>query len=248
MRFLKTCLFLIPFLFLSCGENKDPLKIVDKVIENYGGKIYKNAEIKFDFRGREYTLYRSSGKYDFYRVYADTLGNDIREGLNNSGGYKILNGDTLNLTDDEAGRIAYSVNAVMYFTNLPLQLNDPAVVKKFLRSESVNGVPYNLIEVTFKQAGGGEDFDDRYVYWFREDKYTMDYFAYYFKTNGGGSRFRVVENSRIVEGIVFTDHINYKAETELGKSEIEKYGKLFESGKVEKVSEIKLENIKVEIL
>lgn len=74
----------------------------------------------------------------------------------------------------------------------------------------------------------------------------MDFFAYYFQVNGGGSRFRRVHNVRRVEGIVFGDQENFTSD-EISTN-IEDYKQLFENGDLEKVSDINIENVKVNIL
>jgi hypothetical protein len=75
----------------------------------------------------------------------------------------------------------------------------------------------------------------------------MDYFAYYFYVNGGGSRFRRVHNVRTVEGIVFGDQENFTSD-KIGYQNLENYEQLFENGNLKKISDINIENVKVKIL
>jgi len=69
---------------------------------------------------------------------------------------------------------------------------------------------YYKLKVTFDQDGGGDDFDDTYVYFFNKATFKPDYLAYDFHVNGGGMRFREAYNERYVNGIRFVDYNNMK--------------------------------------
>ena len=60
--------------------------------------------------------------------------------------------------------------------------------------------------------GGGEDFQDEYRYWIDPESGHIDYLAYNYHTDGGGTRFRKAKNRRKKEGFVFQDYINFKPE------------------------------------
>ena len=81
------------------------------------------------------------------------------------------------------------------------------------------------------------------MYWFNTVTFEPDYLAYEFQVNGGGQRFRVAFNERVVEGIRFVDYKNYKAKN--SNVSIENIDVLYTSSLLELLSEIKLENIKV---
>lgn len=83
-----------------------------------------------------------------------------------------------------------SVNSVHYFAYLPQGLNDKAVQKELLGEVVLKGEPYYKVRVTFAQEGGGNDYEDVFIYWFHKQKFTMDYLAYEFHVDGGGMRFR----------------------------------------------------------
>ncbi len=83
-----------------------------------------------------------------------------------------------------------SVNSVAYFALLPFRLNDAAVNKRYIGTSEIKGEPYFEIEVTFQQKGGGKDHDDVFIYWIHQQHFTMDYLAYSFIVDGGGTRFR----------------------------------------------------------
>ena len=66
------------------------------------------------------------------------------------------------------------------------------------------------LKVTFKEEGGGEDFQDEYRYWINQKNHEIDYLAYNYLTDGGGTRFRRAINKRKIVGIFFQDYVNYK--------------------------------------
>jgi len=237
--------FLLFSIIGTAQSEYDPQNIIDKTIEKYGGTAYKNSMIEFDFRDRHYKVFRKNGNFLYERFYSDSSGN-IHEGFDNKSVFKKINKQTIDLTTKKSNSIKESINSIIYFFTLPYSLNDRAVIKEYLGESNIKSKPYYLIEVTFKQEGGGSDFEDRYVYWINKDNYSMDFFAYYFQVNGGGSRFRRVHNVRRIEGIVFGDQENFTSDTI--STNIEDYKQLFENGDLKNVSDINIENVKVNIL
>ena len=147
--------------------------------------------------------------------------------------------------DDWKARYSRSVNSVLYFIQLPFGLNDQAVNKRYLGQSIIRGEPYDMVEVTFQQESGGEDFQDVFIYWFHHENNTMDYFAYSYEVNEGGLRFRAAINPRVVEGILFQDYENYEAKTGTDLTKLPKY---FESGTLKLLSKIENKNVKVSLL
>jgi hypothetical protein len=86
-------------------------------------------------------------------------------------------------------------------------------------------------------------FQDQYLFWIHPENFTMDYLAYNFQENGGGTRFRAVSNRENLNGILIQDYENFKGpEGDLSLNEL---GSLYDQGKLEKVSNIDLKNVKV---
>jgi len=75
-------------------------------------------------------------------------------------------------------------------------------LQRVLKNDTVN--------ILDNQEGGGDDFDDTYVYFFNKSTFKPDYLAYDFHVNGGGMRFREAYNERYVNGIRFVDYNNMK--------------------------------------
>ncbi|RUA17430.1 MAG: deoxyribose-phosphate aldolase [Flavobacteriia bacterium] len=245
MKYLFTALTVI--LFLACKENAPkPLtaqEIVDKSIETSGGELYKDHSSAFTFRDKTYHSRNENGKIVLDRVFnLDSV--TIRDVKNGNDFGRYMNDSLIAVPDSMAVRYANSVNSVHYFARLPYGLNDGAVNKELLGKESIGGKEYYKVKVTFDQQGGGDDFDDTYLYWFNIETFKPDYLAYDFHVNGGGQRFRKAYNERYVNGIRFVDYENYKPKSE--GSDILGIGQLFDKGGLELLSKIELTNIQVD--
>ena len=235
-------LSVMTLLFYSCTTKQGAQEIVDKAIKAHGGAIYEDVFIEFDFRDKHYTIKNKNGKYEYTRSFKDAT-NSIKDVLTNNSFSRHINGRDVVLADSMVQKYSNSVNSVVYFAMTPFVLNDKAVKKKYLGICAVKGKKYHKIQVTFNQESGGEDFDDEFVYWFGKDDYIMDYFAYKFKTDGGGSRYREMYNPRRVGGILFTDHINSKYSSL--DTPLAEYDQLCEDTQLSELSRIILKNVKV---
>ncbi len=234
---------LVCTLFFGCSTvGEDAQSIVDKSIKTHGGDLYENSIVEFDFRGRHYVVERNNGAFKYHRMFVDSL-SSYHDILTNNGLQRLLNNKEVNLTEEWKRRYSNSINSVVYFALLPFGLNDESVNKNLIGDEEIKGKRYYKIKVTFNQEGGGEDFEDVFVYWINKNDYRMDYFAYYFVSDGGGIRFRESVNSREKSGLIFSDYINYKGPD--GFNDVAGLAELFKSNELEKLSEIRLENLEV---
>lgn len=246
---MKKMLF-VAFLLIvglqACDQRSEAEKIVDLAIEAHGGVAFERSQIEFDFRDIHYQIYKTADSFEYTREFTDSTGL-IKDVLNNSGFVRTLNGTRVDtLTEERIGAFSRSVNSVAYFAFLPYGLNDPATIKEYLGEVSLNGENYHLIKVTFEQEGGGEDFDDQFLYWIDAEDYYVDFLAYSYHTDGGGVRMREVSTSQEVGGIRFQNYLNYKPENKV--TPVEDLQELYETGQLELLSEINLENIKVKSL
>jgi len=240
MRYSIAFLFI---LLLACSSNlTDPQKIIDEAIDVAGGEKFLRSTIEFDFRDRHYISRRKGGIFSHERIFkvsADTL----HDYLTNDGFHREINNKTATIPDSMAAKYTRSVNSTIYFALLPYGLNDPAVKKKLAGKTTMDGHPYFTIEVTFDQAGGGEDFNDVFLYWIHEQNFTIDYMAYLYFTDGGGLRFRKAYNPRKVNGILFQDYINFKPKDDAAT--IYQMEALYKQNALEELSRIELKNIRV---
>ena len=233
-------------LFSACDSRTEAQKIVDKAIEAHGGESYWNSKVEFDFRNIHYTILKTPDRFEYIREFSDSTGN-VKDLLNNDGFVRTVNGAKIDtLSEEWIGKYSRSVNSVAYFAYLPYGLNDPSVFKTSLGETEINGEKYNLIKVTFAEEGGGDDFDDEFLYWIGIEDSIVDYMAYSYHTDGGGVRMREVSGVNEVGGIRFQNYLNLKPADE--SVSVEKMQELYESGDLELLSEINLENISVEPL
>lgn len=233
-------IFFLDFRGAQSKSSKSGRQVIDKAIRFHGGEHYIRFMVEFRFRDKQYTMVRDRGSFRYVRSF-DKDGVRQKAVLSNEGFRQWQNGEVANLTENEARLAGDALNSVVYFALLPFGLNDPAVQSKWLGRSTIKGRVYDKVEVTFKREGGGTDFEDRFVYWFDEENGKMDYLAYHFHVNGGGTRFREANNPRRVNGILFQDYDNYKGP--LGRIDIENFDQLFSNGQLEKISEIDLVDV-----
>lgn len=220
------------------AANADTSQVfIDNAIIVHGGDRFVGRTVEFDFRKIHYSAIRTDDKFTYTRTFqSDSLGY-VQDTLVNSSNFtRHRDGQLQELNEEWQRRLGNSVNSVLYFTQLPFGLNDPAVVKKYLGETTIKDAPYHKIQVTFKQAGGGDDFDDVYIYWIHKDEFTVDYLGYEFSVDGGGTRFREAINRQIIDGIIFQNYINYKAEDK--DTPIGKHDELFNKGELIELSRI----------
>jgi hypothetical protein len=230
----------------SCNQRTEAEKIVDATIEAYGGELYESSIIDFDFRNIHYTIYKTPTAFEYIREFSDSTG-IIRDVLNNSGFVRTLDGTPIDtLTEERIGAYSRSINSVAYFAYLPYGLNDAAAVKTYLGETEINEKKYHLIKVTFVPVGGGEHYEDEFLYWIGVADYSLDFMAYSYHTDGGGVRMREVSEVMEVGGIRFQNYLNLKPEDK--NTPVEKMQELYLSGNLELLSEIILENIVVKPL
>ena len=231
--------------FLSSCQKPDAAQIINRAIEVHGGKIYEAVEVEFDFRDKHYKSYYNHGAFQYERIFQDSTG-QVRDVLTNDSFSRTIDGLATPVTEKKAAAYSRSINSVFYFALLPFKLNDPSVNKRYLGQVTIRDQPYHKIEVTFQEEGGGEDFEDVFIYWVHTESNAIDYLAYVYHTDGGGKRFRALDNVRIINGLRFADHINYE-EPEHEHS-IAQYDSLYDIEALPKLSKIELENIKVKHL
>jgi hypothetical protein len=209
---------------VSCApkNTNEAQRIVDLAIEAHGVKRLGSSRLEFDFRQHHYVAIRNGGLYSYQRVLKDTA---------------------RTVPDTMAVKYAGSINSVIYFATLPYSLNDPAVRKKYLGKTTLDGQPYHKVEVTFKEAGGGEDFQDVFHYWFHEENHTMDFLAYLYYTEGGGTRFRKATRRHVVNGVILQDYVNYKPGND--SRDLLALEELYRNGELEELSKIELRNIAI---
>ena len=227
----------------GCSSFSKEQRIIDRAIEAHGGELYQGVRITFDFRNIHYQILKTPSRFEYSREFSDSTGLVV-DVLNSADFVRTVNGAETVLTEERKQAYSNSVNAVAYFAFLPYGLNDPAARKQWVGGTELDGNTYDVVKVTFSEEGGGEDFEDEFLYWINKENNRMDYLAYSYHTEGGGVRFRKAVNSRVINGIRIQDYQNYTSAdrgTSIGDME-----DLYKSGQLELLSEIILENVQIE--
>ena len=174
MKYLSIVLFAI--MLISCKNDKKATvemkltanEIVNKSIEVSGGENFKRSSLKFEFRDTYYQALRKNHEFLFVRLTVKD-NDSIFDMLSNIGFERYKNEAFVALEDSIANTYKASVNSVHYFSVLPYGLNDEAVNKTLLENEEIKGKNYYKIKVTFNPEGGGEDYEDVFIYWIDKD-------------------------------------------------------------------------------
>lgn len=218
------------------------IEIIAKMQKGHGVKNIDGKEIAFSFRNKVYSRYSFNNQYGYSRYGLNEEGKMVIDSWRGDDFKRTINNVEVQITDKEENAYKNSINSVFYFALLPLSLSDPAVNIQLLGDVKVIGKMYTKIKVTFNEDGGGEDFKDVFIYWMNKETNTMDFLAYEYFTEGGGIRFRESFNPRNIGGFLFQDYNNFKPSLGI---ELIDMDKAFERGELEQVSEIVLEEIKV---
>jgi hypothetical protein len=252
MKTIHLFLLILLLILTSCKDQKAAdlniaQNVIDRAINRVGGEQFKASEIEFDFRDRHYKALRKGWKFQYERIWKDSL-REFKDVLSNTGFQRFVNDSMVSVPDSMATKYTSSINAVHYFSILPFGLNDKAVNKYNLGNVEVKGKSYYKIKVTFDEEGGGEDFEDVFVYWINTETFEVDYLSYSYEedNNDIDLRFREAYNRRTVNGLTFADYNNYKPSGTLAT--VENMDSLYVSNKLKLLSKIEMENIKVSLL
>jgi len=247
-------LFLCLNLFLSCKnkneKDSDIAKagvntlsksqiILNETIKAHGGDLYNTAHYSFVFRGTTFEFKNDNNNYQYTKT-SKKESDLIIDILSNGKLSRTINNESIKLSEKETNSASESINSVIYFATLPYKLNDSAVNHTYIGETTIKDKGYDILGITFNKEGGGKDYDDEFHYWINKETKRIDYLAYNYKVNKGGVRFRSAYNTRVVNGIVFQDYINYKAEV---GTPLKDLPSLFEVGELKELSKIETKNI-----
>ena len=244
MKKIVVFYLLLIFVF-NCNEETpiDANTIINKSLEISGAQFIDSSKITFDFRDRKYVATRQKGRFLLGRItIKDT--DSVFDLLDNKGFERFVNHEKINVPDSMIPRYSSSINAVHYFSVLPYGLNNKAVNKELLGICKIKETSYYKIKVTFNEIGGGEDFEDVFVYWVNKESFKADYLAYsYNDSDGVGVRFREAFNERYIEGVRFVDYNNYKPL--VASVKVTELDSLFDLKELRLLSQIELKNVEV---
>ena len=240
---MKRGFFLMCIFLLSCSsEYSKEKQIIEKSVQVYGWN-QKEFSIVFDFRNYRYKLTRIQDFFSYQRstVKKGVLVRDVM--TSNSKLKRYLDEIPLKLSDSLTDIYSNSLNSVMYFFQLPKPLDDPAVIANYYGEKTISNKVYWTLEIKFQEKDGGKDFQDEFRYWIDPESGHIDYLAYSYLTDGGGTRFRKAKNLRENNGFIFQDYTNFRPVNKF--TSLDSLPILYEKGKLILVSEIENKNIKV---
>ncbi len=231
-------------LLMTCPKSKTDqvhcnLTLLNTV-EAHGGVNYDKAHYQFVFRKKTYTFKNGFNEFE-YTVEFEKDGDKYVDKLNNLGFERKVNGEVIELSAKKKSSAAEGLNSVIYFATLPHKLMDDAVNVMAGDPVTIKEKQYDVLHVTFDQEGGGKDYQDEFIYWVNQDGSTIDFIAYSYDVNGGGVRFREAYNRRKVDGIVFQDYINFKADVGTPLTDLPN---LWAMGSLKELSRIETEIVK----
>ena len=246
MKYLiKLCMIMFWILFslnidAQKNQDKESQLIVNKCVETHGGKKYEKVDITFDFRQYQFRIKNTKKGYLYERLYVDSLGNKLKDILDNGVYIHEVNGKVTKLPEKMESRYREGVNSVAYFMLLPYKLQDKAVNTQYIGTSEIEGEKYDKIKVWFDQEGGGRDYEDVFCFWIHRSKYTLDYLAY----ANGGPRFRKYTKRDNVGGVIFQNYDNFQI---LDKNiPSDQYDQAYKDGKYKLLSKIEQSNYKVQ--
>ena len=247
MKYFKLSVWasILGMLFIAGCSGNEPIDadtILNKAMDTHGSENLFGKEIGFDFRDWSYGMYRDSTDYEYTRTK-----DSIEDRLHSINGFsRFISGEEVIVVDSMATKYSNSVNSVLYFFQLPLVLRDAAVQKEYLGKITIKDQQYHTLKITFRQEGGGVDFEDEFRYWINANTFEIDYLAYSYLTDGGGVRFREAFRKERIEAILFQDYRNFKPKDK--NTPLDSLPQLFEKGKLELLSLIENKNIRIKPL
>ena len=163
-------------LLFSCGltPEMDADSLIQKTVAAHGWNLGKPTEIAFDFRDYHYEVNRDAFGVRYSREKQDSLGLTKDVWTNFSTFERTRNAQAVVLSDSLQTVYANSLNSVLYFAQLPLGLQDQAVMAEYKGLTQLNNQSYHQLAITFKQEGGGEDFQDQFYYWIHSLRFEME--------------------------------------------------------------------------
>ena len=140
--------------------------ILARSIKSHGVDLLDNSTMGFNFRGIEYQIDRQDGIYRYQRRF-DKNEKIVVDELDNYGFTRSYGDSLVQLPDSLTTKYVSSLNSVVYFAQLPYGLDSNAVVLEHLGTDVIKGEEYHEIQVTFNEDGGGEDYEDVFIYWIK---------------------------------------------------------------------------------
>jgi hypothetical protein len=237
--------FLSIVLLASCRTGDEAARVLDRAIEAHGMNALDHAVVRFEFRGDRFEVQRDGDVFQYERRH-DTADGRTVDIVTGQGLVRRVNNVEVNLQGDAHESALATVRSVIFFALLPYSLRESPVRLRLLDEVEIMSESYHTLEAVFQRDGGLRDWEGRYILWIHRTAHTVDFFAYEFVGDDGGTRFREVAAVREVDGIRFQDYRNYVDEA-IDRNLL-LYPQRFSTRHIQLVSEVRMRNIEVERL
>ncbi|NBB85351.1 MAG: hypothetical protein GVY12_03905, partial [Bacteroidetes bacterium] len=92
--------------------------LIDDAITAHGMHALDDAVVSFTLRGEAFTVARDDGVFTYTRSYEDDDGRRVADTLSNDGLTRTVEGEPVDIPEDEHGAALTAVNSVVYFALL----------------------------------------------------------------------------------------------------------------------------------
>lgn len=236
--------YLLTFVcLLGCTQEKepDPQQIITAAITAHGGDNYKQGVISFRLNDSLFRMLRHDDAFVYSRTFTDSTGQRVYDVLSSSGFTRTVNDTEQELSEIESKAYGAALQTSIELALLPYGLNKPEFRKAYLGEVMVNEEPYYKVQVSSEEQGSSTE----YVCLFHQRRHVLEYVAVATKGADSEPHFRKGINAREEGGIRFQDYMNFAASEALP---LERLDKAFEAGKLERTTDVVLQDIKVEEL
>lgn len=223
---MKTLAFALPSLCLVLGllapasapaENSDSPTltaempdIVARSIAHHGGDLFLRSEVHYQLCSKsgcaKVRVRRDGGLFE-HEVEGRIGGEERRLLVTNDSVSLWTAGKPTPIPADEEQRWRDAATSRVYHAFLPFRLSDPSVRFADLGVELWGDRQLHRVAVGFAAGTSSADYDD-WAFWFDAETARLEQFAYSFRGNPDGLRFRKLTEFRRVHGLLFANQVN----------------------------------------
>ncbi len=198
MRTLKFVVIILSlFLIFGCAQkpskSENPRALIEALVKAVGGKdkfyALKDVEYQYTFLDhsdgkRDVSIERyvfdgelSWCKYLVREKYAfPQLEGEIISGYNGKESWATVNGQLMATDPQSYKLIDFTRKTSYYWFAMMFKLLDPGIVYTYKGTRSVNGIEYDLVEITFEPGVG--DVQDTYLLYINPKTHLVDQFLF----------------------------------------------------------------------
>ncbi len=218
--------------------------MMEEAISAHGWEQLDAGVVSFRQENVLYRVLRDGDASLYSRTFRNGNGERVYDVLTGNSFTRTINDQEVPLGQDEVQAYSDSIRSVVFLVMLPYVLQDADMQQKYIGNVRLHGQPYHKVRITFPARSGKRVSHPAgsFLLWIHRQHHTLDYLVYSPRNDGKGNRFAQAVNPREVGGIRFQDYNYYTTKRRISPARLD-YA--FEAGKLDKVSETKIEDIKV---